>query len=95
MDANTPCRHTPDDIPGALRGEIHRYLRATPYERASLFKSLYAADPSVAEVLIELEGDWTLRADFQVALMKSGIARGDLQGRSRLASAGPELPEVD
>jgi hypothetical protein len=63
-----PQGYGPHDVPDGLRSEVQQYLRATSDERASLFKTLYAADPALAEMLVELESDWTLRADFQVAL---------------------------
>jgi hypothetical protein len=52
-----------------LRRNLLRYLAATSEERARLIGELTSRNPSIADLLIDLEADDDLRARFEIELL--------------------------
>ncbi len=53
-------------IPDELRADLIRYLLATSSERARIIGELSARNPSMAELLTDLEVEDDLRARFEM-----------------------------
>ncbi len=57
-------------LPDPLRRELLDYLLATSLERAGIIARLSEQNPSVADLLMDLEADDELRARFEIELMR-------------------------
>lgn len=59
----------PSKLTPGLRRDLLRYLVVTSGERARLIGELVARNPSMADLLMQLEADDTLRARFEIELL--------------------------
>ncbi len=57
------------DLPEPLRRDLLRYLAATSEDRARLIGELTSRNPSLADLLVDLEADDDLRARFEIRLL--------------------------
>ena len=60
----------PSSLSPELRRDLLRYLSATSKERARIIGELVARNPSMAELLMDLEADYDLGTRFEIALLR-------------------------
>ncbi len=63
-------------IPESARQELLTYLSATPADRARIIAEITKRDPTLADLLADLEADADLRGRFEIALLAAHDASG-------------------